>query len=147
MPIPFVIFPEQYPDPLKIVGESITILASNKTTHGYELFLQEGPEGSGPPPHAHGWDETFYVIKGNIEFGFDQEQKIAKPGTLVHIPAGTVHWFRFKETGGQMLSITGQTSDASGLFIDLAKKIPSGSPDLEKLQEIAGRHGAMFQVD
>lgn len=147
MPKPFVINPEQYPEPLNIVGEGITILAPKNTTHGYEIFLQQGPEGSGPPPHSHDWDESFYVIKGNIEFGFDTEQQVAKPGTLVHIPAGTVHWFRFTETGGQMLSITGRKSNASGFFTDLAKEIPSGLPELDKLQAVAGRHGVEFHLD
>ena len=147
MPKPLVIFPKQYPEPLKIVGEGITILASKNTTHGYEIFLQEGPEGSGPPPHSHDWDESFYVIKGNIEFGYDKEREVAIPGTLVHIPAGTVHWFCFKEMGSQMLSITGQTSNAAGFFTDLAEEIPSGLPELDKLQVVAERHGVKFHMD
>ena len=37
------------------------MLASGAQTGGYEIFLQVGPEGSGPPPHNHPWDESFYV--------------------------------------------------------------------------------------
>ena len=71
----------------------------------------------------------------------------AKLGTLVHLPAGTVYWFRFKEGGGQMISITGQGSDASQFFTDLDAEIPSGSPDIEKLQTIADRHDVKFFID
>ncbi len=144
---PFAIFPENHPQSLSVVGERITVLASKNTTHSYEIFLQEGPEGSGPPPHAHDWDESFYVISGDIKFGLNEEQMTAKPGTLVHLPAGTVHWFRFKEGGGQMISITGQGSDASQFFTDLDAETPSGSPDIEKLQTIADRHDVKFFID
>lgn len=70
------------------------MLASKQATGGYEVFLQEGDEGTGPPPHEHAWDESFYVIEGEIEFGIGDDQMTARPGTLVHMPAGTVHWFR-----------------------------------------------------
>jgi quercetin dioxygenase-like cupin family protein len=70
--IPFAVFPENRPRPLNVVGEQVTILASKGATHGYEIFLQEGREGSGPPPHSHQWDESFYVIRGEIEFGIDE---------------------------------------------------------------------------
>jgi quercetin dioxygenase-like cupin family protein len=144
---PSVIFPENHPQPFNIVGEQITILLTRNTTHGYEIFLQEGPEESGPPPHKHDWDESFYVIRGDIEFGYNDEQMTARPGTLVYLPGGTVHWFRFNEGGGQMISITGQGSDASQFFNDLGTEIPSAAPDIEKLLQIADRHGVDFIVD
>jgi hypothetical protein len=58
-----------------------------------------------------------------------------------------VHWFRFKKGGGQMISITSQTSNASSFFTDLAKEIPSGLPEIDKLQIVANRHGVKFHLD
>jgi hypothetical protein len=55
---PFIVAPEDYEEALNIVGEQVTVLASGEATAGYEIFLQRGPEGSGPPPHSHPWDET-----------------------------------------------------------------------------------------
>ena len=49
---PFVVPPKDYPQPLHVVGEQVTVLASGGATQGYEISLPEGPEGSGPPPHA-----------------------------------------------------------------------------------------------
>ena len=83
---PFAVFPESRPRSLNVVGEQVTILASKAATHGYEVFFQDGPDGSGPPPHSHPWDETFYLIRGDIEFGIDEKSMIAKPGPLVHLP-------------------------------------------------------------
>ena len=144
---PFAMFPESRPRSLNVVGEQITILAPKEATHGYEVFLQDGPDGSGPPPHSHPWDETFYLIRGDIEFGIDQKSMIAKPGTLVHLPAGTVHWFRYGKGGGQMISMTGEGSRASTLFTDIDAEIPVGPPDIERLQNIAKRNGVRVFVD
>lgn len=64
-----------------MVGEEVTILASGAQTGSYEIFLQDGPEGSSPPPHNHPWDEAFFVMTGKVEFG-------ARRGLTVAVPAG-----------------------------------------------------------
>jgi len=137
---PFIVAPENYAPTLDIVGEHVTVLASGEATEGYEVFLQRGPEGSGPPPHSHPWDESFYVVKGLIDFGIGAESATATPGTLVHLPAGTVHWFRFGTGGSEMVSITSRLG-ASRMFADMAREIAPVNPDLEKLAEVCGRHG------
>lgn len=90
---------------MNIVGEHVDVLASGEATGGYEIFRQRGPEGSGPPPHSHPWDESFYVIKGKIDFGIGPDSRTASPGALVHLPAGTEHWFRFGPGGGKMSAV------------------------------------------
>jgi quercetin dioxygenase-like cupin family protein len=136
----FAVAPNDYAATLDIVGEHVTVLASGEATGGYEIFLQRGPEGSGPPPHSHPWDESFYVVRGEIEFGFGTESKTASPGTLVHLPSGTVHWFRFGSGGGEMISITSRLG-ASKMFTDIAREVAPVDPDLGKLAEVGGRHG------
>ena len=142
---PFVVAPKDYADTLNIVGEHVTVLASGEATQGYEIFLQRGPEGSGPPPHSHPWDESFYVIKGAIDFGIDDESTTASPGTLVHLPAGTVHWFRFGAGGGEMISITSRLG-ASRMFADLARAIAPMNHDVGQLAEVGARHGLRVAV-
>jgi len=140
MPAPFVVTPGNAPKPLRLVGEQITILASGAQTGSYEIFLQAGPESSGPPPHNHPWDESFYVIRGEIAFGIDGSETTAVSGTLVHLPAGTTHWFRFGKGGGEMISMTSREG-ASQLFTELDREIAPENPDLGKLIEVARRHG------
>ena len=144
-PQPFVVTPKNYPRPLNIVGEHVTVLASGEATGGYEIFLQQGPEGSGPPPHSHPWDESFYVTKGEIEFGIGNEARTVVSGTLVHLPAGTTHWFRFGKGGGQMVSMTGRLG-ASQMFADIDREISPDRPDLEKLVGVGSRHGLTIAV-
>jgi quercetin dioxygenase-like cupin family protein len=146
MPIePFVVEPKDYAPALDIVGEKLTILASGDATGSYEIFLQCGPEGSGPPPHSHPWDESFFVTKGKIDFGFGSETKTAAAGTLVHIPARTVHWFRFCHGGGEMLSMTSRLG-ASKFFTDAAREVSPVDPDLDKLREVGERHALTLNV-
>jgi quercetin dioxygenase-like cupin family protein len=139
-PQPFVTFPKDYPEPMSVRGEEITLLASGKATGGYEVFVQRGQEGSGPPPHAHPWDESFYVISGELDFGFGDETFVAAPGTLVHLPAGTTHWFRFRAGGGVMLSMTDRFG-ASAMFADIDRAKDLATTDPAALAAVALRHG------
>lgn len=138
----FFVDATDYPRALTVAFERITVLASGERTGSYEIFLQEAPEGSGPMPHAHPWDEAFYVIRGQVDFSIDQDKThTAVAGTLVHIPAGTSHWFRWRSGGGAMISITSKLG-ASRLFADLDREMPEGPRDSVKRASILKRHGA-----
>ncbi len=127
-------------EPLNVVGEQITVLASGDDTGSYEVFFQAGPEGSGPPPHNHPWDEAFFVTRGEIMFGIEGQDALARPGTFVHVPAGKTHWFRFGAGGGEMVSLTSRAG-ASKMFADFDREISPDNPDLAKLIEIGALHG------
>ncbi|MGE0150976.1 MAG: cupin domain-containing protein [Reyranellaceae bacterium] len=142
---PLVVTPGATPRPLNVVGEQITVLASGAQTGSYEIFFQAGPAGSGPPPHSHPWDEAFYVTKGEIAFGIDEKEMLATPGTLVHLPAGTTHWFRFGQGGGEMVSLTSREG-ASHMFTDFDREIPQENPDLGKLAVIGKVHGLKLDL-
>lgn len=144
MPKPFTVLPGQGPRPLNVVGEKITVLASAEQTHGYEIFLQQGPEGSGPPPHHHDWDESFYVVRGEIQFGIGEERSLAPAGTLVHVPAQTTHWFRFGSGGAEMISMT-SSGGAARFFTEVDREIPPGPPDIETLTNVATRNGLTIE--
>jgi len=130
-----------YPRALSVAFERITVLASGDRTGSYEIFLQEAREGSGPFPHSHPWDEAFFVTRGEVDFSIgDDQTHTAVAGTLVHIPAGTTHWFRWRSGGGAMISITSKLG-ASRLFADLDREMPEGPRDPEKAANIFKRHG------
>jgi quercetin dioxygenase-like cupin family protein len=143
MPGPIIIVDKGAQRPLNIVSEHLTVLASGDQTGSYEVFHQEGAEGSGPPPHQHPWDEAFYVIRGEVAFGAGDQQSVARAGTFVHVPGGTTHWFRFGAGGGEMLSLASPGS-AARMFTEFDREIAPDKPDLAKLVEIAGRHGAQI---
>ncbi|PLQ00007.1 cupin domain-containing protein [Cupriavidus pauculus] len=140
-PEPFAVTPAGYPRAFDVVGEKITVLASSAATQGYEVFLQQGQEGSGPPPHCHDWDESFYVTKGVIEIGYGEQVLTASAGTFVHVPAQTIHYFRFGSGGGEMISVTSQGGNASRLFAQIDEAVPPGTADLQTLLGVAQECG------
>ena len=132
----FFVAPKEYSRPLNVVGEHVTVLASGEATGGYEIFLQAGPEGSGPVPHTHPWDESFYVINGEVDFSIGEGETVtATPGTLVHVPANTRHWFRWAHGGGSMISMTSRLG-ASSMFAEIDREIAPNQPNVEKLIEV-----------
>ena len=137
----FVLTPEERERPLNVLDTQVTVLASNATTQSYGSTVQQGDEGTGPPPHRHDWDESFSVLAGQIEFVYDGKTVVCTPGTLVHVPRGTVHGFRYGAGGGQMLEITGQGALAAQMFTAVDREVPAGPPDVAKVLEVLGRNG------
>ena len=138
---PFVVTPADYDPALNVLGTKVTVLASNAATHSYEITLQQGDEGMGPPLHSHNWDESFYILKGIVEFNCAGKTVMCTPGTLVHVPAGTVHGFRYGAGGGEMLELTGQGGFATRMFTAIDKEIPPGPPDIPKVLEVLKQNG------
>lgn len=126
---PFIVAGEDQPRALNVLGERITVLADTTRTGGLELFRQQGNAGQGPPPHAHDWNETFYIVSGEIEFGVGAETRRLGPGALVHVPANVSHWFRFA-TEGEMISVT-SAAGASQLFTAIDAATTPGQPDMD----------------
>jgi len=138
---PFIVTPERRARPLNVVGTQVTVLASNDATRSYGITLQSGDEGAGPPPHSHDWDEAFYVLSGRIRLLCGGEAHECLPGTLVHIPRGTVHGFQYGNGGGQMLEITGEKALAARMFAAVDREIPAGPPDIPRLLRVLGQNG------
>lgn len=124
---PFVVAPDQRPPTLNVMGARITPLAAESAISDMQLTYQTGDEGIGPPPHSHDWDESFFITRGEVCFTCDGSTSTCQAGTLVHVPAGTVHAFRFGPGGGEILEITGKGSNAIGMFTAISQKMP-GQP-------------------
>src|SRR5271165_6629556 len=72
---------------LSLVGDNYTVLVSGEQTGGrYCLIDMLVPDGGGPPPHRHDFEEMFTIIDGEIEFTFRGETITAAAGTTVKRP-------------------------------------------------------------
>jgi quercetin dioxygenase-like cupin family protein len=129
---PFIV-PPGAAKPIRVLGVQITVLAANTATGGYEITLQEGEEGAGPPPHSHDWDESFYVLRGQVEIHCGGTWTMLKPGALVHVPRGTVHGYRFGAGGGGMLEVSSAGGFATRMFTNVGKEFPQAGGDVPKL--------------
>jgi quercetin dioxygenase-like cupin family protein len=143
---PFVVTPKDYDPALNVLGIKVTVLASNTATQAYEITRQQGEAGIGPPPHSHNWDESFYVVAGEVEFTCSGNTVVCSPGTLVHVPAGTVHSFRYLADGCDVLEITGQGGIATQMFTAVSREIPPGPPEVPKLLEVLKQNGVTVQA-
>ena len=93
---------------LWVVGDTYTFKATAENTGG-SLFIMEAsvPPQGGPPPHIHHrTDEAFYMLEGELEMLSGEDIFVARAGSFVFIPKGTVHKFRNVGTeSAKMLSI------------------------------------------
>ena len=84
---------------LWVVGDTYTFKATAGNTGG-ALFVMEAsvPPQGGPPPHIHHrTDEAFYLQEGELEMVVGEDAYLARAGSFVFIPKGTVH--RFSNAG------------------------------------------------
>lgn len=78
-----------------LVGDTYSVLISGEQTNGrYCLIDMHVPDGGGPPPHRHDFEEMFTVLDGEIQFTFRGETVTATAGSTVNIPANAPHFFR-----------------------------------------------------
>jgi quercetin dioxygenase-like cupin family protein len=80
---------------VSLVGNTYAMLITGEQTDGrYCLIEMRVPDGGGPPPHRHDFEEMFTVLEGEIEFTFRGERHVVRAGSTVNVPANAPHFFR-----------------------------------------------------
>ena len=82
---------------LNIAGGDYRVIVSGKQTGGtYAIIEMTVPPNAGPIPHMHpGFEETFYVLEGEVNFRSHAGSYLATKGATVSIPTGgPVHSFK-----------------------------------------------------
>jgi quercetin dioxygenase-like cupin family protein len=82
---------------LTIAGGEYRILVSGKQTDGaFAVIEMSVPPEAGPDPHSHpNFEESFYVLEGEIYFRTESGEYTAKPTSFINIPrGGMVHGFK-----------------------------------------------------
>ncbi|RYY59296.1 MAG: cupin domain-containing protein, partial [Chitinophagaceae bacterium] len=90
--------PEDGPS-LSIVGDTYRIIRNGQQTgNDFAVIDMLVPPGGGPGPHQHpDFEETFYMLDGEIEFKSEEGTFLAHKGDFIHIPKnGMVHCFKNK---------------------------------------------------
>jgi len=79
---------------VSLVGDTYTILLKGEDTAGrYTLIDMHIPQGGGPAPHRHDFEEMFTLLEGEIEATFRSEKSIVRAGETLNIPANAPHSF------------------------------------------------------
>ena len=90
-----------------VPGHKITHKISGEDTGGRYSLMEVELIGDGPPQHIHKTeDESFFVLEGEIKVLLGERTFIAKSGTFVHSPRGTVHGFyRVEKKNAKLLAM------------------------------------------
>jgi hypothetical protein len=91
------------------------------------------------PLHSHPWDELTYVLEGEMEFTVGGETRGGGPGTLVTLPRGVPHTLRVPTGRARFMLLT--VGAPSVEFLREVGEVYATGPTLERLVEVAGRHG------
>lgn len=71
------------------------MLVSGADTAGrYCLIDMLIPDGGGPAPHRHDFEEMFTILEGALEITFRGERRTVTAGATVNVPANALHAFR-----------------------------------------------------
>jgi len=126
---------------LRVVGDTIRVLAGSADTEGsYEIFEVTGPGESGPPLHSHPWSESYIVLDGEVEVTVGDSTKTMTKGGFVNIPAEMPHTYKIVSDSARFNVIT--TPSGAGDFFEEMDRVTSGSMnDMEKVVQVAVSHG------
>jgi len=94
--------------------------------------------GNGAPLHAHPWEETFYILDGELELQVGRRTFAAKTGGTVYFPENCVHGFKVLSETVRLLAI--MPAFADGFYREMGEKITSLPPNLEVFQAVADKH-------
>jgi mannose-6-phosphate isomerase-like protein (cupin superfamily) len=113
---------------ISVVGDTYTILVSGDQTDGrYCLIDMLVPDGSGPPPHRHDFEEMFSLLEGELEFTFRGKSQTVKAPTTVNIPANAPHVF--KNTSGKTVHMLCMCAPAGQEEFFMSVGVPVSSRD------------------
>jgi quercetin dioxygenase-like cupin family protein len=96
---------------------------------GGRLSLVElcGSPGSGPGPHLDPWDESFYVLEGELTFRVEDDGAVrtlvARAGDAVSIPTGVGHAFSVTGSGAARYLIASTPAGIDAFFADAGEPV------------------------
>lgn len=132
-------------EPLQVLGTEVRFLCeAEHTDRAFSMMEVTLPEGAGPPPHHHDWDEAYYVADGRVRFHIDGTLREVGRGDFVYAPAGTVHGFTGLSATPSRVLILDAPAHAAGFFREVDREVRSMSQDAHKVPVIGLKHGIHF---
>jgi quercetin dioxygenase-like cupin family protein len=138
---------------LSVVGGNYRVLVSGKQTNGaFSVIDMLVPPQNGPGPHAHAnFQESFYIVDGEVEVHSEAGSYTAKKGSFVVVPqGGVVHYFKNVSNKPAHLLCTVVPAGLEEFFEEIGEPIAAGEflptppmdpESIKKLQAIAQKHG------
>ena len=129
-----------------VVGDTYSILVSGAETAGrYCLIDMIVPDGGGPPPHRHDFEEIFTLLEGELEFTFRGETETVRAGSTVNVPANAPHAFRNASRGACAYAVP-RVAGGAGRILSRSRR-SVGEPHVAAPQARQGANGGADQED
>lgn len=112
-----------------IGGGNYRIVMSGEQTGGaYAVIDMIVPPNSGPTPHAHaGFQESFFILEGEVEVKTEEATYTAPAGTFVNIPmGGIIHCFKNKTDKMARLWCVVVPAGLDAFFMELGRPVAQG---------------------
>jgi quercetin dioxygenase-like cupin family protein len=131
-----------------MLGGAIHIRVRSEDTGGaFGLVEQVVPAGfPGPALHVHPeFEETFYVLEGQIALRVGSEAQEAGPGTVAMVPRGTPHTFAnlSSEPARMLVLVTPGGFERYFEALIAAVRIAGGFPPPDELAALGIAHGSV----
>lgn len=113
---------------LNIAGGAYRIIISGEETMGaYAIIEMTVPVGAGPVPHSHSdFEETFFVLEGELTFKSENGSYTAQKGATVCIPkGGIIHNFKNNSDKIAKLLCTVVPAGLDNFFVEVNDLISS----------------------
>ncbi len=110
-------------------------LAGNDTNGQYAMFEMIDAAHGEPPLHSHPWEETFYILEGELEVTLGSRKHVVTAGAVTHIPTNAVHTFKVLSPIARVLIIVSPAA-AAEFYQEVGARITSFPPDRTVLEEI-----------
>lgn len=123
-----------------VLPEAAAELTGDDTVGAYAFIDMHVPPGGGPEPHAHGFEEMFYVLEGEIDVFFDDECITAGASAAVNIPAWAPHMFKNLNTVPARLFTVVATAGLEAMFAEIGKQVETRvtlAPSLTQAEQAA----------
>jgi quercetin dioxygenase-like cupin family protein len=129
---------------LSVLGTQVRFLCeADDTGNAWSLMEVTMPLNSGPPLHAHDWDEGYYIIEGEVQFTIGEQSVLAAAGDFLYTAAGMPHGFRGASERARML-ILDVPAHAGKFFKEVNREVTELQHQLPKVIEIGARNGIHF---
>jgi quercetin dioxygenase-like cupin family protein len=138
---------------LAMAGSNYRIILTGKETAGKMAIIEMlVPPNSGPIPHEHtSFQESFYVLDGEVEVKTKTRTYVAKTGAIVTIPmGGPVHAFKNKSAANTRLLCIVTPAGLEEFFLEAGKPTTPGTlpppkelsaEEKKTLQALAEKYG------
>lgn len=126
-------------DRFQMLSHTMTLKVSNRDTQGqWVMYEATDTVNNGAPLHTHPWEETFYILDGELEVRLGNRTVLAQTGTSIYFPENIAHNFRIVSPTVRLLVILPGSADA--FYREVGQKITALPPDPDTFQAICAKY-------